>query len=65
MAKTREIVCVHYISKGSCDLGKDAEFYWLCQRCQKYKPKQGMKPARSDNRRKKLDAARKKDLRYE
>lgn len=65
MAKTREIVCIHYISKGNCDLGKDAEFYGICQHCQKYKPKQGMKPARVDTRKKKLDDAKKKDERWE
>lgn len=61
MAKTREIVCIHYINKGNCDLGKEAEFYGLCQRCQKYKPKKGAQPARTDTRRKKLERSRKKD----
>lgn len=55
MAKTREVVCLHYISKGNCDLGKDAEFYGLCQTCPSYKKKPGSKPARVDNRKKKLD----------
>ena len=55
MAKTREIVCLYYISKGNCDLGKDAEFYGLCQTCPSYKKKPGSKPARVDNRKKKLD----------
>lgn len=55
MAKTREIVCLHYISKGNCDLGKDAEFYGLCQTCPSYQKKPGSKPARVDNRKKKLD----------
>ena len=61
MAKTREIVCLHYISKGNCDLGKDAEFYWLCQTCPSYKKKPGAKPARVDNRKKKLDKILKKE----
>lgn len=55
MGKTREIICIHYINKGNCDLGKDAEFYGLCQTCPQYKKKSGAKPARIDNRRKKLD----------
>ena len=55
MAKTREVVCLHYISKGNCDLGKNAEFYGLCQTCPSYKKKSGSKPARVDNRKKKLD----------
>ena len=61
MAKTREIVCEHYICKHSCALGKDAEFYKLCQTCPSYKPQKGMKPARVDNRQKKLDKASRKD----
>ena len=61
MAKTREIVCTHYISKGDCDLGKDAEFYGLCQTCPQYRKRPGSKPARVDNRKKKLDKIRKKE----
>ena len=61
MAKTREIVCIHYISKGNCDLGKDAEFYGLCQTCPQYRKKPGSKQARVDNRKKKLDKIRRKE----
>ena len=61
MGKTREIVCLHYISKGNCDLGKNAEFYGLCQTCSSYKKKPGAKPARVDNRKKKLDKILKKE----
>lgn len=61
MAKTREIVCLHYISKGNCDLGKDAEFYGLCQTCPSYKKKPGAKPVRVDNRKKKLEKILKKE----
>jgi len=61
MAKTREIVCLHYISKGNCNLGKDAEFYGLCQTCPSYKKKPGAKPARVDNRKKKLERILKKE----
>ena len=61
MAKTREIVCLHCISKGNCNLGKDAEFYGLCQTCPSYKKKPGAKPARVDNRKKKLERILKKE----
>ena len=61
MAKTREIVCIHYISKGNCDLGKNAKFYGLCQTCPQYRKRPGSKPARVDNRKKKLDKIRKKE----
>ena len=61
MAKTREIVCIHYISKGNCDLNKNAEFYGLCQTCPQYRKKPGSKPARVDNRKKKLDKIRRKE----
>ena len=64
MAKTREIVCIHYQNKGSCDLGKDAEFYGLCQTCPQYRKKPGAKPARVNNRRKKLEDAKKKESYY-
>ena len=55
MARTRELVCIHYKAKGECDLDKDAEFYGLCQTCPSYKKKPGAKPARTDNRRRKLE----------
>ena len=61
MAKTREIPCLHYICAGKCDLGKTAEFYGLCQTCPQYRKKAGAKPARIDNRRKKLDKIIKKE----
>ena len=61
MAKVREICCIHYKAKGECDLGKKAEFYGLCQTCQKYFPKPGSRPARTDNRRRKLEKYRKHD----
>lgn len=61
MAKTREIPCIHYVCHGNCDLGKDAEFYGLCQTCPTYKAKRGAAPARVDNRRKKLEKIRKRD----
>lgn len=54
MAKTREIVCIHYVCEGTCDLGKAGTFRKQCQTCSSYKKKKGAKPARTDNRRQKL-----------
>lgn len=50
MAKTREIVCIHYLHEGACDLGKDATFYGHCQTCKTYSPRRHGKPARIDTR---------------
>ena len=61
MAKTREIPCIHYICAHSCALGKDAEFYKLCQTCPSYKKRPGYKPARLNLKRKKLDEIRRKE----
>ena len=36
MAKTRELPCIHYVCANQCDLGKEAEFYGLCQTCKSY-----------------------------
>ena len=62
MAKIREIACQHYKYKGCCDLGKDAEFRGHCQICPSYKKLKGGKPARVDNRRKKLEKINKKEM---
>ena len=61
MAKTREIPCIHYVCAHQCDLGKDAEFYGLCQTCPTYTKKKGAKPARVDNRRRKLEKIQRKE----
>lgn len=61
MSKTLEIVCIHYVNKGTCDLGKDAEFYGLCQTCRNYRKKPGAKPARIDTRKNKLDKVNKRE----
>lgn len=61
MAKTREIACEHYKCEHNCDLGKDAEFYGLCQTCRTYKKTPGGKPARVDTRRQKLDRILRKE----
>ena len=61
MAKTREIACIHYVCNGKCDLGKGADFYGHCQTCPTYKKKPGGKPARTDNRRQKMDRILRKE----
>lgn len=61
MSKTREIACIHYQHHGACGLGKDADFYGLCQTCPQYRKLAGGKSARVDNRRKKLDKIMKKE----
>lgn len=63
MARTRELPCIHYICAHNCDLDKDAEFYGLCQTCPSWKPRKGSKPARTDNRKQKMEKIRKKDMR--
>ena len=62
MAKTREIVCIHYICNGKCDLGKEAEFYGLCQTCPAWKKKPGAKPNRTDNRKQKRERELRRDF---
>jgi hypothetical protein len=59
--RDREIACVHYICEGQCALGKDAEFRGHCQNCKTYKKLPGGKPARTDNRRRKMDKIIKKE----
>lgn len=61
MSKTREIACIHYICEGECDLGKEGTFRKQCQVCRSYKKNPGGKPARTDNRRQKLDRINRKE----
>ena len=61
--KDREIACVHYIAENNCDLGKDATFRGHCQTCPSYSALKGGKPARTDNRKHKLDKISRKELR--
>lgn len=60
--KTREIQCKFYICHGQCSKNKEASFYGICQKCQLYEKKDGVKPNRSDNRKKKMDKICKKEL---
>lgn len=61
MAKDREIQCIHYINECNCDFGKDGTFRGTCQTCPSYKKKPGARPARTDNRRQKLDRITRKE----
>ena len=61
MAKGREIACIHYKCEGECDLGQEASFRGHCQICPTYKKLPGGKPARTDNRRQKMDRIMRKE----
>lgn len=65
MAKTRELVCKFYTYEGGpCDKrGISAHFNDECQTCDKYCPRKGGKPRRTDNRRQKKDKIQKRELR--
>lgn len=53
--KDREIACEYYKYEGCCSKGREGTFRKACQKCDKYVPKRGTRPARTDNRRKKLE----------
>ena len=59
--KNREIVCKFYEYEGKCTKGREGTFRGKCQTCNQYNPKKGAKPARTDNRRRKLDKIMKKE----
>ena len=61
MAHTRERQCQFYIYEGCCSKGRDGTFYKQCQICDKYVPKPGAKPARTDNRKKKQEKIARKE----
>ena len=61
MARDREIVCMHYKAERVCDLGKEGTFRKACQSCRSYKKLPGGKPARTDNRRQKMDRIMRKE----
>lgn len=61
MAKTREKFSVFITFVRDCDLGKEGTFRHQCQTCKTYKKKPGGKPARTDNRRQKLDRIQRKE----
>lgn len=59
--KTRERQCESYICEGQCSKGREGTFYKYCQKCNKYRAKPGSRPARTDNRRKKMERIQRKD----
>lgn len=61
MGKTREIACIHYISKGECDLDKEGTFRKQCQICKQYRKLPGGKPARTDDRRQRQERRMRKE----
>ena len=62
MATERVIQCIHYVCEGSCDLGKkECRFWKEMQICPTYKKKPGALPARTDNRRQKIERMRRKE----
>ena len=63
--KSREIQYKFYICQGKCKNGKSADFYGICQHCGKYEKKEGARPNRTDNRRKKIDKIENKEFKRE
>ena len=59
MAKDREVVCKYYECEGKCKKGRKGTFRYYCQKCNKYDPIKGRKPARKNLRRAKLEKLRK------
>lgn len=63
MGKTREIACKFYINEGNCGKGHKGTFRQTCQTCPYYVPLKGAKPARTDNRKRKLEKIKNKEMR--
>lgn len=61
--REREIACEFYQAEHQCTKGKDAEFHGMCQHCGLYRKLPGGKPARTDNRKRKLAKIDKKEMR--
>jgi hypothetical protein len=61
MAKDRNILCIHYIRAGVCDLGKECHAYNEMQKCNKYKKDEKRKPFRVNNKKQKLDKIRRNE----
>lgn len=64
MASDRTIVCKYYECEGRCRKGRDGTFWHYCQKCNKYDPLKGQLPARTNEKRKKLEKARERDSQY-
>lgn len=63
MAHLRVVACVDYVCEGNCKQGKDGTFWKKCQKCTTYKPIPGGHPAKVDTRQKKMEKAKKKEMR--
>lgn len=61
--KDREIICKFYTyAGGPCDKrGISVHFREECQHCKYYCPVKGTRPARTDNRRKKMEKINKRE----
>jgi hypothetical protein len=62
--KDREVQCKFYLNEKNCLKGREGTFKKKCQTCDKYIPLPGGKPARTDNRRQKMDRIRRKEDRF-
>lgn len=63
MAKDRIEPCVHYLSAGECDLGRDASHYSYCQKCRQYKPR--FRGEKINYKKKKLERIKEKEFLYD
>lgn len=64
MAKDRIVPCEHYVCKGDCNLGRNAEYTGYCQKCNEYVP-QKRNIEKVNRRKEKLEKIKKKEFREE
>ena len=60
MGKDRLEPCVHYVCKGECEIGRDADHKKYCQKCKQYKPRTYQKHINKKKR--KLEKAYKSEM---
>lgn len=63
MAKDRLEPCVHYLSAGECEFGRNASHYSYCQKCKQYKPRFHVKKV--NYKKQKLDKIKEREFLYE
>lgn len=61
MAKERNVACIFYKAETHCRKNREGTFYHYCQKCNLYNPIKGGKPARTNNKKQKLDRVRQKE----
>lgn len=61
--KDRNIICKFYERHGQCKKGKEADLSGYCVHCGLYEKKLGIRPFRTDDRRRKLEKINKKERR--